>query len=33
MFEQIFDTALFDSATRAMIPILLAALGGMICER
>ena len=33
MFEQIFDAALFDSATRAMIPILLAALGGMICER
>ena len=33
MFEQIFDTALFDSAARAMVPILLAALGGMICER
>ncbi len=33
MFEQLFDTALFDSATRAMVPILLAALGGMICER
>lgn len=33
MFEQLFDSALLDSATRAMIPILLAALGGMICER
>jgi general nucleoside transport system permease protein len=33
MFEQLFDSALLDSAVRAMIPILLAALGGMICER
>lgn len=33
MFEQLFDNALFDSAVRAMVPILLAALGGMICER
>lgn len=33
MFDQLFDTALLDSAVRAMIPILLAALGGMICER
>ena len=33
MFEQLFDSALLDSAIRAMIPILLAALGGMICER
>ena len=33
MFDQLFDAALLDSAVRAMIPILLAALGGMICER
>ena len=33
MFDQLFDAALFDSVIRAMIPILLAALGGMICER
>ena len=33
MFEQLFDAALLDSVIRAMIPILLAALGGMICER
>ena len=33
MFDQLFDSALLDSAIRAMIPILLAALGGMICER
>ena len=33
MFDQLFDGALFDSVIRAMIPILLAALGGMICER
>ncbi|MDH4120009.1 MAG: ABC transporter permease [Acidimicrobiia bacterium] len=33
MFSQLFDSALLDSAVRAMIPILLAALGGMICER
>ena len=33
MLEQLFDAALLDSVIRAMIPILLAALGGMICER
>ena len=33
MFDQLFDAALLDSVIRAMIPILLAALGGMICER
>ncbi len=33
MFEQLFDAALFESVVRAMVPILLAALGGMICER
>ncbi len=33
MFEQLFDAALVDSVVRAMIPILLAALGGMLCER
>ena len=33
MFEQLFDAALVDSVMRAMIPILLAALGGMLCER
>ena len=33
MFDSLFDTAVLDSAVRAMIPILLAALGGMICER
>ncbi len=33
MFDQLFDGALVDSVVRAMIPILLAALGGMICER
>ena len=33
MFDQLFDGALVDSVFRAMIPILLAALGGMICER
>lgn len=29
----IFDSALVESVVRALIPILLAALGGMICER
>jgi general nucleoside transport system permease protein len=33
MFDQLFDGALFESVIRALIPILLAALGGMICER
>ena len=33
MFDQLFDGALVDSVMRAMIPILLAALGGMICDR
>jgi ABC-type uncharacterized transport system permease subunit len=33
MFEQLFDSALFESMVRAVIPILLAALGGMLCER
>ena len=33
MFDQLFDAALFDSIVRACIPILLAALGGLICER
>src|SRR5688572_12460916 len=33
MFDQLFDGALFESVVRALIPILLAALGGMICER
>ena len=33
MFDQIFDAALLDSVVRAMIPILLAAIGGMLCER
>ena len=33
MFEQLFDAALLESVVRAMVPILLAALGGMICER
>ena len=28
-----FDSALVESVVRALIPILLAALGGMICER
>lgn len=31
--EGLVDLALFDSVMRALIPILLAALGGMICER
>ncbi|HEY7565795.1 MAG TPA: ABC transporter permease [Acidimicrobiia bacterium] len=33
MFDQLFDGALFESVIRALVPILLAALGGMICER
>lgn len=33
MFDQLFDAALLDSVVRATVPILLAALGGMICER
>ena len=33
MFDQLFDAALLESVVRAMVPILLAALGGMICER
>jgi hypothetical protein len=31
--DRIIDAALFDSVVRALIPVLLAALGGMICER
>jgi len=33
MFDQLFDAALLDSVIRASVPILLAALGGLICER
>jgi general nucleoside transport system permease protein len=33
MFSQLFDAALLDSVIRASVPILLAALGGLICER
>lgn len=33
MFDQLFDAALLDSVLRASVPILLAALGGLICER
>ncbi|MFP5487694.1 MAG: ABC transporter permease [Acidimicrobiia bacterium] len=33
MFDQLFDAALVESIVRASIPILLAALGGLICER
>jgi simple sugar transport system permease protein len=33
MFKELFDAALLDSIVRATIPILLAALGGLICER
>ncbi|MGH9246887.1 MAG: ABC transporter permease [Acidimicrobiales bacterium] len=33
MFGDLFDAALLDSVVRALIPVLLAALGGMICER
>lgn len=31
--QGIFDAALLDSVVRALIPVLLAALGGLICER
>jgi ABC-type uncharacterized transport system permease subunit len=31
--EGIVDLALLDSVVRALVPVLLAALGGMICER
>lgn len=31
--SNLFDSALFASVIRALIPILLAALGGLICER
>ena len=31
--DGIFDAALLDSIVRALIPVLLAALGGLICER
>ena len=33
MFDQLFDSALLLSVVRATIPILLAAMGGLICER
>lgn len=33
MMEGLFDAALLGSVMRALIPILLAALGGLICER
>lgn len=33
MFDQLVDAALLDSVIRASVPILLAALGGLICER
>lgn len=33
MFDQLFDGALLESVVRSTIPILLAALGGMIAER
>jgi simple sugar transport system permease protein len=33
MFDQLFDGALLESVIRALVPILLAAIGGMICER
>jgi simple sugar transport system permease protein len=33
MFDQLFDAALLDSVVRASVPILLAALGGLVCER
>ena len=33
MFNQILDSALIDSIVRASIPILLAAMGGLLCER
>lgn len=33
IFEQLLDASLWASVTRALIPVLLAAIGGMICER
>ena len=33
MFDQLFDGALLESVFRALIPILLAAIGGLVCER
>jgi len=33
MFDQLFDAALLDSVVRASVPILLAAIGGLVCER
>ena len=33
MLEQLLDASLWASVTRALIPVLLAAIGGMICER
>lgn len=33
MFDQLIDAALVESVVRASIPILLAALGGLVCER
>jgi general nucleoside transport system permease protein len=33
MAEQLLDASLWASVTRALIPVLLAAIGGMICER
>ncbi len=33
MFDQMFDAALLASILRASIPILLAAIGGLVCER
>ena len=33
MFSQLFDGALLESIVRALIPVLLAAIGGMLCER
>ncbi|MEX0667582.1 MAG: ABC transporter permease [Acidimicrobiia bacterium] len=33
MFSQLFDSALLESVVRALIPVLLAAIGGMLCER
>src|SRR5688572_28168450 len=33
MFDELFDAALLDSIVRASVPILLAALGGVVCER
>src|SRR5690625_3008055 len=32
-FSSIIDASLIESVVRALIPILLAALGGLICER